>query len=62
LKRYLTAILIAISAIIIYFGVTSDLYWGGIAAWGVSIILLLMAAYFTKYIPDEKKEKDKRMD
>lgn len=62
LKRYLTAILIVLSGIIIYFGITSGIYWGGIAAWGIAVILLLLAAYFTKYIPNEKKDRDKRVD
>nr|WP_245347882.1 hypothetical protein [Oceanobacillus polygoni] len=56
-KRYLTSIFIALSGIIILIGVMSDIYWAGIAAWGLAIICLLTAAYYTKYIPNEKKHK-----
>lgn len=58
-KRYLSGILIGLSGIIIIVGNMLDLYWSGIAAWGVSIILLICAAYFTKYIPNDRKNKPK---
>ncbi len=57
MKRYFSAILIVLSAIIIILGINLDLYWSGIAAWGIAIILLILAAYFTKYIPNDKKRK-----
>lgn len=56
-KRYLTAIFIGLSIIIIIIGNILDLYWSGIAAWGTAIILLILAAYFTKYIPEDKNLK-----
>lgn len=56
-KRYLTAIFIGLSAIIIIIGIGLDLYWSGIAAWGIAIILLIFAIRFTKYIPNEKRKK-----
>lgn len=57
LKRYFTAILIGLSGIIILIGINLDLYWSGIVSWGLAIVLLLLAAYYTKYIPNEKKHK-----
>ncbi|WP_192869558.1 hypothetical protein [Lentibacillus sediminis] len=57
MKRYLTAILIGLSAIIIVIGLSVDLYWSGIAAWGLALICLIMATYFSKYIPNDKKKK-----
>ncbi|MCM3740468.1 hypothetical protein M3210_09310 [Oceanobacillus luteolus] len=59
MKRYLSGILIGISAVIIIVGNMMDIYWGGIAAWGIAFILLILAAYFTKYIPNEEKKKTK---
>ncbi|WP_010651771.1 hypothetical protein [Oceanobacillus massiliensis] len=59
MKRYLTAILIALSGIIIFAGISLDVYWSGIVSWGLALILLLLAAYFTKYIPNENKTKSK---
>ncbi|MFC2947803.1 hypothetical protein [Virgibacillus sediminis] len=56
MKRYLTAILIAISALIIIIGISIDLYWSGIASWGIALICLVFAAYYTKYIPNDKKK------
>ncbi|MFC4025353.1 hypothetical protein ACFOUV_16320 [Oceanobacillus longus] len=58
MKRYLTAILIGLSGIIIVIGIGLDLYWSGIVSWGLAIILLLFAAYYTKYIPNEKNSKE----
>ncbi|WP_249872701.1 hypothetical protein [Oceanobacillus saliphilus] len=58
MKRYLTAILIASSGVIIFIGTSLNLYWSGIVAWGLAIVLLLLAAYYTKYIPNEKKGKE----
>ena len=60
MKRYLTTICIVLSVIIIIIGISLDLYWSGIASWGTAIVLLILAAYFTKYIPNEKKEKQDR--
>ncbi|GGN58742.1 hypothetical protein [Oceanobacillus indicireducens] len=58
-KRYLSGILIVASVLIIIIGNMLDRYWSGIAAWGVAIILLIFAAYFTKHIPNDKKKKPK---
>ncbi|SFE34709.1 hypothetical protein SAMN05216238_11354 [Lentibacillus persicus] len=58
MKRYLTAIFIGISAVVLIIGLGVDLYWSGIAAWGITVICLIFAVYFTKYIPnDENDEK-----
>ncbi len=56
-KRHLSGILIVSSVIVIIIGNMADIYWSGIAAWGVAFILLILAAYFTKYIPNEKNKK-----
>ncbi|WP_176330372.1 hypothetical protein [Oceanobacillus rekensis] len=58
MKRYLTAIFIGLSGVIIFVGIKLDLYWSGIVSWGLAIVLLLLAAYYTKYIPNDKKEKE----
>ncbi|AVQ97975.1 hypothetical protein ACTWPF_18265 [Oceanobacillus sp. M65] len=57
MKRYLTAFFLGISAIILIIGLRIDVQWNGIVSWGLSFICLLFAAYFTKYIPDEKKSR-----
>lgn len=60
MKRYLTTIFIGLSAIVIILGINLDLYWSGVVAWGIAIILLILAVYFTKYIPNEKSKKQKQ--
>lgn len=57
MKRYLSGIFIALSGLVIIIGNSLDIYWSGIASWGTGFVLLIFAAYFTKYIPDEKKKK-----
>lgn len=57
MKRYLTLFFFGLSIAIIVIGLSIDVYWSGIAAWGLAIICLSFAAYYTKYIP-EKKNKD----
>ncbi|MEC5424665.1 hypothetical protein QGM71_14285 [Virgibacillus sp. C22-A2] len=57
MKRYLTAFFIALSGIILLIGLRTDFQWNGIVSWGLSFISLLFAAYYTKYIPNEKKSK-----
>ncbi|RKQ30902.1 hypothetical protein [Oceanobacillus halophilus] len=59
MKRYLTSIFILLSIFFIFMGIKLDLYWSGIAGWGLAFICLIFAAYYTKYIPNEKK-KNKR--
>ncbi|WP_047983181.1 hypothetical protein [Ornithinibacillus californiensis] len=60
MKRYLTAIFLGISAMILVFGLRIDLQWTGAVTWGLTLICLLFAAYFTKYIPDEKQNKKRK--
>jgi hypothetical protein len=60
MKRYLTAIFIALSVVILALGLRIDSQWTGAATWGVTLILLIFAAYFTKYIPDEKTPKRRK--
>lgn len=57
MKRYLSTMLLILSALILIFGLRIDTQWSGIASWGLSFISLSFAAYFTKYIPNEKKGK-----
>lgn len=58
MKRYLTAICIGLSIISVIVSFRFDVRWNGIVAWGLAFTFLLFAAYFTKYIPNDKKEKD----
>ncbi|WP_284141696.1 hypothetical protein [Virgibacillus sp. LDC-1] len=57
MKRYLTSIFLLLTAIILFVGLRLDFRWGGIATWGLAVISLIFAAYFTKYIPNEKEPK-----
>ncbi|MGM8366208.1 hypothetical protein ACLIBG_12130 [Virgibacillus sp. W0181] len=58
MKRYLTAIFIGISILILIIGLRIDVRWNGIVSWGLGFICLIFAAYFTKYIPNDKDKKD----
>ncbi|MFD2627228.1 hypothetical protein [Oceanobacillus kapialis] len=55
MKRYLTALFIGVSVLILIIGLQINATWSGIVSWGLTFICLCFAAYFTKYIPDEKK-------
>lgn len=59
MKRYLTAIFILLSLIIIIIGLQIDVRWNGIASWGLAFICLIFATYFAKYIPDKKDSKNR---
>lgn len=54
MKRYLTAIFFVLSGLILLVGLQINVYWNGIASWGLAFISLCFAAYFTKYIPNDK--------
>lgn len=57
MKRYLSAVFIIISVITIFIGYRSDARWSGMITWGLVLIFLLLAAYFTKFIQNnEEKE------
>lgn len=58
MKRYLTSIFIGISILSVMIGFRFDVRWNGIVSWGLACIFLLLAAYFTKYIPNEKENRD----
>ncbi|SHG08381.1 hypothetical protein [Ornithinibacillus halophilus] len=58
MKRYLTAIFLVISALILIIGLQFDLQWSGIVTWGLTSISLVFAAYYTKYIPDKNNDKE----
>jgi hypothetical protein len=60
MKRYFTAMFLALSALILIFGLRIDLQWTGVATWGLTLICLIFAAYFTKYIPDEKPNRKRK--
>ncbi|TFJ92323.1 hypothetical protein [Lentibacillus salicampi] len=57
MKRHLTAIFILITGIVLIIGMGVDLYWSGIASWGIAVVCLMFAVYFTKYIPNDKNDK-----
>ncbi|MFC4559930.1 hypothetical protein ACFO3D_17345 [Virgibacillus kekensis] len=56
MKRYLSTFFLVLSGVILIIGLRLDFRWSGIASWGLTFISLIFAAYFTKYIPDEKDE------
>lgn len=60
MKRYLTLIFFILSIAVIVIGLRIDVLWNGIATWGIVFILLILAAYFTKYIPNEKKKRKRK--
>ena len=57
MRRYLSFILIFVSVVFIILGISLDLYWSGMVGWGLAVVCLAFAVYFTKYIPNEKREK-----
>ncbi|WP_085993442.1 hypothetical protein [Oceanobacillus senegalensis] len=60
MKRYLTLVFILLSLFFVALGLGLDLYWSGIAGWGLAFISLIFAAYYTKYIPNDKKENKRK--
>lgn len=60
MKRYLTLIFFITSIVVIVAGLRFDVVWNGIATWAIVLILLILAAYFTKYIPNAKKHRKKK--
>ncbi|HLR64734.1 MAG TPA: hypothetical protein VK075_04830 [Pseudogracilibacillus sp.] len=60
MKRYLSLIFVMIAVISVIISLQFDVRWNGIVAWGLAIIFLLIAAYFTKYITNHKEERDHR--
>ncbi|WP_152656161.1 hypothetical protein [Oceanobacillus sp. CFH 90083] len=60
MKRYLTLILFVLSILIIYIGAKLQLYWSGVVAWGLALVCLIFAVYYSKYIPNEKASKKKK--
>ncbi len=59
MKRYLTFILVLLSIVTIIIGYRFDVRWAGIVTWIIVIILLLLAAYFTKFIPNNQNREGK---
>lgn len=57
MKRYLTAIFIAISILTLIVGLQFDAIWSGVVSWGLVVVFLGFAAFFTKYIPNDEEEK-----
>lgn len=54
MKKYLTTLFIILSALSVIIGFRFDVRWNGIVSWGLALIFLIFAAYFTKYISDGK--------
>lgn len=59
MKRYLTAFFICLSVFAVMISFRFDVRWNGIVAWGLAVILLTFAAYFTKYISDRNNKDSK---
>jgi len=57
MKRYLTSIFICFSFISLIVGFRLNVTWNGVVSWGLALIFLLFAAYFTRYIPNEENKK-----
>lgn len=55
MKRYLSLIFVGLGIIILVVGLTINVYWSGMVAWGLTFVCFMFAAYFTKYIPNEKR-------
>ncbi len=49
-----------LSGLILIIGLQIDFPWNGIVSWGLAFISLIFAAYFTKYIPNDKNKEEKR--
>ncbi|MBO1002405.1 hypothetical protein ACFSKI_04630 [Pseudogracilibacillus auburnensis] len=58
MKRYLTTLFVGLSIISVFVGFQFDVRWNGIVSWGLACIFLVFAAYFTKYISNDSKERD----
>jgi len=58
MKRYLTTIFVLLSMVVVFTGFKFDTSWGGIVSWGIAFFLLIVAAYFTKYIPEKPNQKE----
>lgn len=56
MKRYLSLLFLILSVVILFVGLRMDVRWNGIASWGLSFISLIFAAYFTKFIPNERQK------
>lgn len=58
MKRYGTVIFVLVSILSVIISFQFDVRWNGIVAWGLAVIFLSVAAYFTKYIPsDEERQR-----
>ncbi len=55
MKRYLSGLFILLSVITVIIGYRFEVRWNGIVSWGLAFIFLLLAAYFTKYIPNKNE-------
>lgn len=54
MKRYLTAIFIVFGILSVVIGFQFNVRWNGMIAWGLALIFFIFAAYFTKYISEDK--------
>ncbi|MDQ0225697.1 hypothetical protein [Metabacillus niabensis] len=57
MKKRLTMLFLLLSVVIQTVGLAIDFPWEGIIIWSLSVICILAAAYFTKYLPTGKSDK-----
>lgn len=59
MKRYLSLIFVLLSVLTVFVGYRFDVRWAGIVTWTLVFILLLLAAYFTKYISNDHDRRNR---
>ncbi|WP_174615711.1 hypothetical protein [Virgibacillus ihumii] len=60
MKRYLTLIFFILSVVILIIGLQINQHWSSIASWGLAFISLIFATYYTKYIPNDKRDENEK--
>lgn len=53
MKAYLTYVFIFLSIVAVIISYQFDVRWNGIVAWGLAVILLGIATFFTKYLKEK---------
>lgn len=61
MKRYLTFLFVLLSIITVIIGYRFEARWSGIVTWGLVFTELLLAAFFTKQIPNKNKKGNQSM-
>lgn len=59
MKRYLSLIFVVFGILSVIISLQFDVRWNGIVGWGLAVIFLSFAIYFTKYIPSDTPQKEK---